>query len=77
MKRLVITAAGIAAGWVCMHNGGWCVRPENRYLPWGGYTPANQAELDAATERGEFGYESGNYVHVGGILYNWVPVVRQ
>lgn len=70
--QFFVTEQGKSAGWVCMHNGGFCRNPESRYLPHGSYTPATMAELDAAADRGDLEKQAGHWRHVGGILHDWV-----
>jgi hypothetical protein len=69
--RYVLTDAGRNAGWVFMHLGGWVRNPESRYAS--DYAPAAADELADAASRGEFVRESGQMIHVGGILYHWQP----
>lgn len=71
--QIYVTEQGKAAGWVSMHVGGYCRNPESRFLPWGEYTPATMEELDAAVASGDLCKEYGHWVHIGGILRDWVP----
>jgi hypothetical protein len=61
--RLKLTEKGRKAGWIYTHQG-WI---KNNTL-------ATEKELQAALIAGEFIREYGRMVHVGGIMYDWVPV---
>ena len=72
-SQITVTAKGKQIGWTCMHNGGFCINPISRYEQHGTYKPATMDELKAAIKRGELHEQFGQRVHVGGILYNFVP----